>query len=93
VIAPRYSTATNCDEAAVAVGQTMANRQHRLSEFDQGAPPSNQPLEILCEDDCGTYLLPYRCQFVDGEWRTLERNTAITAKVLGWRAVRQRSWP
>jgi hypothetical protein len=35
----------------------MATRQYRLSEFDQGAPPTNRPLELLCEDKSGTYLL------------------------------------
>jgi hypothetical protein len=47
----------------------MATRQHRLSEFDQGLPPSNRPLEPLCEDHSGTYLLPYPCHWIDGVWR------------------------
>jgi hypothetical protein len=34
----------------------MATRQYRLREFDQGAPPTNRPLELLCEDKSGTYL-------------------------------------
>ena len=42
----------------------MATRQYRLNEFDQGAPPYDQPLELLCEDNRGTYVLPYRCDGV-----------------------------
>jgi hypothetical protein len=37
----------------------MATRDHRLGEFEHGPPPANQPLQLLCEDHNGTYLLPF----------------------------------
>ena len=63
----------------------MATRQHRLNEFDQGAPPSDRSLELLCEDHNGTYLLPYQCQWRDGAWLNADTGSAIKADVLGWR--------
>jgi hypothetical protein len=63
----------------------MATRQYRLNEFDQGAPPSEQPLELLCEDNRGTYVLPYPCRWSDGAWFNADIGSAIEADVLGWR--------
>jgi hypothetical protein len=65
----------------------MATRQYRLSEFDQGAPPTNRPLELLCEDKSGTYLLPYLCHWSDGVWRNSAIGGVIEANVLGWRVA------
>src|SRR5450631_728035 len=65
----------------------MATRQHRLSEFDQGLPPSNRPLELLCEDHSGTYLLPYHCHWIDGVWRNSVVGKVIEGKVIGWRVA------
>ena len=47
----------------------MATRQHRLSEFNDGPPPPDLPLQLLCEDHNGTYLLPYACRWQDAVWR------------------------
>lgn len=63
----------------------MATRQHRLSEFDDGPPPADLPLQLLCEDHNGTYLLPYACRFHDAVWRNCVSNEAIEAAVVGWR--------
>jgi hypothetical protein len=38
----------------------MATREARLAEFTQGIPKENRPLQILCEDQRGTYIIPYR---------------------------------
>jgi hypothetical protein len=65
----------------------MATRQHRLSEFDQGLPPSNRPLELLCEDHSGTYLLPYHCHWIDGVWRSSVVGKVIEGNVIGWRVA------
>jgi hypothetical protein len=65
----------------------MATRQYRLSEFDQGAPPPDQLLELLCEDNSGTYVLPYPCQWSDGAWRNADTGRAIEAAVMGWRVA------
>ncbi len=63
----------------------MATRQHRLDEFRQDAPPANQPVELLCEDHCGTYALPFACKWSDGGWRNSITGAPIDASVVGWR--------
>jgi len=63
----------------------MATRQHRLNEFDQGAPPPDRQLELLCEDNRGTYVLPYPCRWGGGAWLNADTGSAIEADVLGWR--------
>jgi hypothetical protein len=38
----------------------MAARQERIDAFiHEGSPPADQPLEILCEDHVGTYVIPF----------------------------------
>jgi hypothetical protein len=67
----------------------MATREKRLAQFDgEGAPPPNQPVQVLCEDHSGTYQLPFACRFVDGERRNHESGSALEATVVGWRLVR-----
>lgn len=63
----------------------MATRQHRLNEFNDGPPPPNHPLQLLCEDHNGTYVLPYLCQWRDARWRNCASSEAIEATVVGWR--------
>jgi hypothetical protein len=63
----------------------MATRQHRISEFSNDAPLGSEPVELLCEDHCGTYSLPYACRWVDGVWRNATTGAAISAAVVGWR--------
>jgi len=63
----------------------MATRQHRLSEFNGGPPPPDLPLQLLCEDHNGTYVLPYPCQWHDTVWRNCVSNEPIEAAVVGWR--------
>jgi hypothetical protein len=63
----------------------MATRDYRLGEFEQGGPPSGEPLELLCEDHVGTYALPYACQWTDGAWRNSNTGATISARVVGWR--------
>lgn len=68
----------------------MATRQGRLAEFNQGTPETAQPLQLLCEDHCGTFLLPYPCEWHDGGWRNGNTGEAITSKVVGWRWLNRR---
>jgi hypothetical protein len=65
----------------------MATRQRRLNEFEQGVPPSSRPLELLCEDHNGTYLLPYTCHWIDGAWCNSVTRNIIEGKVVGWRVL------
>ncbi|WJR77113.1 hypothetical protein [Bradyrhizobium sp. NP1] len=67
----------------------MATRERRLAEFDgQGEPPSGLPVQVLCEDQSGTYQLPFACRFVDGRWRNDESGQMVEATVVGWRLPR-----
>jgi hypothetical protein len=64
----------------------MATRQYRLSEFaNTDDPPADQPLEVLCEDHRGTYLIPFLCRWNGGVWQSAETATPIEATVIGWR--------
>jgi hypothetical protein len=65
----------------------MATRQYRMAEFNSGDPPAGQPFEILCEDHCGTYVIPFACRWINGEW-TGPSNQPIQATILGWRQKR-----
>jgi len=65
----------------------MATRQHRISEFNTGIPPADQPLEILCEDHNGTYVPPFACRWSKAAWIG-PSNHPIEATVLGWRQRR-----
>ena len=69
----------------------MATREARLAEFSQGPPKENRPLQILCEDKSGTYIIPYLCQWSDGAWRKVGSAKTIEATVIGWRTA-PRSW-
>jgi len=67
----------------------MATREKRLAQFDgNGEPPPDQPVEVLCEDHSGTYLLPFACRFIEGQWRNEKTGSAVEATVVGWRLPR-----
>jgi hypothetical protein len=67
----------------------MATRDRRLAEFNgNGAPPPHQLVQVLCEDQSGTYQLPFPCHWVDGEWRNSESGGTVQATVVGWRLPR-----
>jgi hypothetical protein len=70
----------------------MATRDRRLAEFDgAGAPPTGTPVQVLCEDQSGTYQLPFTCYFADGQWRNHESGGALEATVIAWRFPRLQS--
>jgi hypothetical protein len=67
----------------------MTTREKRLAEFDgEGAPPPDQPVQVLCEDRSGTYELPFACRYIDGIWRNDESGRKLEATVVGWRRQR-----
>jgi hypothetical protein len=66
----------------------MATRDHRLAEFNNGAPPPGQQVQLLAEDHNGTYLLPFPCEWREGAWYGAEKTNALQAKVVGWRPWR-----
>jgi hypothetical protein len=70
----------------------MATREKRLAQFEgSGDPPKDQPMEVLCEDHSGTYLLPFACRWIDGQWRNDTTGGVVAATVVGWRLPRARS--
>jgi hypothetical protein len=67
----------------------MATREKRLAQFDgSGDPPTDQPVEVLCEDHSGTYQLPFACRWIEGQWRNDKTGSAVEATVVGWRLPR-----
>jgi hypothetical protein len=66
--------------------KTMATRQHRLREFNtENHPSAEQRVELLCEDHCGTYSLPFACRWADGNWISADSGELIQAVIVGWR--------
>ena len=64
----------------------MATRQQRLDAFrHDGDPPPDRPLELLCEDHVGTYVVPFLCRWTDAAWHSVETGERILATVIGWR--------
>jgi hypothetical protein len=64
----------------------MATRQERIDAFDhEGSPPREEPLEVLCEDHVGTYVIPFLCQWSNGTWQNARTGRHIEATVIGWR--------
>ena len=66
----------------------LATREHRVAEFRQDPPPLGLPLQLLCEDKSGTYLLPFRCEWRNGAWYASEKTKPLEATVVGWREWR-----
>ena len=64
----------------------MATRQERLDAFTgEGEPSPGQAVELLCEDHVGTYVIPFLCRRVDGDWTNAGTGERIAATVIGWR--------
>ena len=64
----------------------MATRSERLNEFVTARKPTpGDPVELLCEDHRGTYVIPFLCHWTVDGWRNTETKEAIEAMVVGWR--------
>jgi hypothetical protein len=64
----------------------MATRQQRIHAFiHEGKPPTDQPLEVLCEDHVGTYVIPFLCRWSRSGWRNAITGARIEAMIIGWR--------
>jgi hypothetical protein len=71
---------------ALLIDTAMATRQQRISAFmHEGDPPAGQPLELLCEDHVGTYVIPFLCRLSGGVWLNVDTGSRIEATVIGWR--------
>ena len=65
----------------------MVTREERLGGFAfSGTPPSDCRLEVLCEDNSGTYALPFACRWANGTWLNCSAGVAIEGRVVGWRS-------
>lgn len=70
----------------------MAIRTARLKDFrTDGFPGSGLQVQVLAEDHVGTYILPFPCQHINGQWRNGTTGEAVQASILGWREVQTRS--
>jgi hypothetical protein len=49
----------------------MATREHRVAEFSTGTPTDGLPVELLCQDHAGTYVLPLRAVGLKARGTTL----------------------
>jgi hypothetical protein len=64
----------------------MATRSERLAKFITDCEPApGQPVEILCEDHRGTYVIPFTCVRAKDAWHNSATGDRIEASVLGWR--------
>lgn len=66
----------------------MVTRDQRLAEFNTTDIPPAGPVQVLCEDKSGTYLLPFTCVHADGHWHNAGTGGRVEARVVGWRALR-----
>ncbi len=64
----------------------MVTRTARLKDFrTDGHPDSGRQVQVLAEDHVGTYILPFPCECIDGEWRNGTTGEAVQARIIGWR--------
>ena len=68
--------------------ECMVTRNTRLKDFiTDGYPDSGLPVQALAEDHVGTYILPFWCERINGEWRNRATGEIVQANILGWREV------
>ena len=66
----------------------MVTRQERIDDYiHEGSPLTDQPLQILCEDHVGTFVILFPCRWRDGIWENAKTGRRIEAMVVGWRAL------
>ncbi|PWB80234.1 MAG: hypothetical protein C3F11_18455 [Methylocystaceae bacterium] len=64
----------------------MTSFDDRLAEFVVDRLPDDaSPVELLCVDHNGTYVVPFPCCRAGDAWRNRETNEVIEASVAGWR--------
>ena len=69
----------------------MTKLTQRLSQFIVDRYPNEDvPVEALCKDKNGTYVIPYSCCRYDGEWRNFETDERVTANIIGWRPISEK---
>jgi hypothetical protein len=67
----------------------MVTRTTRLKDFKTDEyPGSGLRVQALAEDHVGTYILPFPCERMNGEWRNATTGEAVEASIIGWREFR-----
>jgi len=67
----------------------MVTRIARLKDFrTDGYPGCGLPVQVLAEDHVGTYILPFLCERMDGEWRNGTTGEVVQASIVAWREFR-----
>jgi hypothetical protein len=67
----------------------LTSLNDRIAQFIvDRLPKEGSPVELLCVDHNGTYVVPFPCRRAEDVWRNLETNEAIEAEVAGWRLRR-----
>nr|WP_247654106.1 hypothetical protein [Microvirga sp. HBU67558] len=70
----------------------MVTRTARLKDFTtDGYPGCGLPVQVLAEDHVGTYILPFPCARMNGEWRNGTTGEAVQASIIAWREFRVKS--
>jgi hypothetical protein len=68
----------------------MVTRTARLKDFKtDGYPGSGLEVQALAEDHVGTYILPFPCQHINGEWRNATTGRPSRSASLGGARYRQ----
>lgn len=63
----------------------MVAREVRLAQFVSADAPEGTVAELLAEDHCGTFSLPYRCERRKGAWVNSSTGQVLEATIIGWR--------
>ena len=67
----------------------MVTRNARLKNFKtDGYPGCGLQVQVLAEDHVGTYILPFPCEHMNGEWRNGTTREVVQASVVAWREFR-----
>lgn len=70
----------------------MVTRSCRLNDFISSYNPDPvHSVQLLCEDQVGTYVIPFPCKYTNGMWLSTTTGEILQAKVVGWREFRQRT--
>ncbi len=83
----------NARNIRLSANQSSSNRLNkltslndRIAEFIADRLPADEaPVELLCLDHNGTYVLPFPCRRVADSWRNFATGEQIEAEVAGWR--------
>lgn len=64
----------------------MATRAARIEQFMNGEEASEGTRgALLCEDNRGTYVIPFPCRYSEGVWLNEGTGEIINAEAVGWR--------